>query len=93
MVARGSFGNPWIFEELTGGREGAPARSEIAEELLWVVARAEEHLGEKRASHYLRKFYPWYLNRLGMARREAEQFQQLTRLDEAREAIARVASG
>ena len=47
---------------------GARRREEIAEELLWVVARAEEHLGERRASHYLRKFYPWYVERLGIGR-------------------------
>ena len=46
MVARGCFGNPWIFEELTGRRETSPGPAEIAEELLWVVAGAEEHLGE-----------------------------------------------
>ncbi len=88
MIARGSFGNPWIFEELTGQRAQGPAREEIAEELLWVVARAEEHLGERRASHYLRKFYPWYLGRLGFGRGEAEEFQRLTDLERARELIA-----
>jgi nifR3 family TIM-barrel protein len=88
MIARGSFGNPWIFAELTGQRAEGPAPEEVAEELLWVVARAEEHLGERRASHYLRKFYPWYLGRLGLGRREAEEFQRLTDLEQARELIA-----
>jgi nifR3 family TIM-barrel protein len=88
MIARGSFGNPWIFAELTGQRAAGPAREEVAEELLWVVARAEEHLGERRASHYLRKFYPWYLGRLGFGRGEAEEFQRLTDLERARELIA-----
>lgn len=88
MIARGSFGNPWIFEELTGLRHSPPGREEIGEELLWVVARAEEHLGETRASHYLRKFYPWYAERLGIRRSEADAFQRLTDLGEAREMIA-----
>ena len=26
--------------------------------------RAEEHMGPERAARYLRKFYPWYLERL-----------------------------
>ena len=34
-------------------------------ELDWVLERAVEHLGEERATRYLRKFYPWYLERLG----------------------------
>ena len=27
--------------------------------------RAVEHLGPERAARYLRKFYPWYMERLG----------------------------
>ena len=29
-----------------------------------MIDRAEEHLGAERAARYLRKFYPWYLERL-----------------------------
>src|SRR4051812_17149117 len=36
MIARGSLGRPWVFEQLTGRREGPPERGEIAAELLWV---------------------------------------------------------
>ena len=42
-----------------------PSREEVVAELLWVIDRAEEHLGPERAARYLRKFYPWYLERLG----------------------------
>ena len=41
-------------------------------ELEWVIARCEEHLGEERASRYLRKFYPWYADRLGLTRRQQQ---------------------
>ena len=64
MIARGSLGNPWIFEQLTGRRTAAPDRDEVIAELLWVIGKAEEHLGPDRAARYLRKFYPWYLERL-----------------------------
>jgi tRNA-dihydrouridine synthase B len=83
MIARGSLGNPWIFERLTGRRAGPPSHEEIVAELLWVIDRAGEHLGV-RAAHYLRKFYPWYLQRLGMPRRANEPFQRTTTLAEAR---------
>ena len=64
MLARGALGNPWLFAELLGGRECAPTRAEVVRELDWTIARAVEHLGEPRATRYLRKFYPWYVMRL-----------------------------
>ncbi len=84
MLARGSLGNPWVFEQLTGRRTAPPTREEIVRELLWVVDRAEEHFGAQRAAPYLRKFYPWYLDRLGEPRRAREPFQRTTDLDEVR---------
>ncbi len=68
MLARGSLGNPWRFERLLGRREGEPTTAEILDELDWVVARCREHLGPGRADRYLRKFYPWYADRLGLSK-------------------------
>jgi nifR3 family TIM-barrel protein len=85
MIARGSLGNPWIFEELVGRRSEPASREEVVEELLWVIDRAEEHLGPERASRYLRKFYPWYLERLGADKATAAAFGSSEDLDVARE--------
>jgi tRNA-dihydrouridine synthase len=93
MIARGSFGYPWIFEELTGRRTEAPDPGEVADELLWVIDGAEEHLGPERAAHYLRKFYPWYLARMGIAHREASEFQQIDDLEVARRRVRELRSG
>jgi nifR3 family TIM-barrel protein len=87
MIARGSFGNPWIFEELTGTRPAPPERAEVIAELLWVLDRAEEHFGAERAARYLRKFYPWYLPRLGVTRPEAAAFDRLDDLADVRRRI------
>jgi tRNA-dihydrouridine synthase len=84
MIARGSLGNPWIFEELTGDRVVPPEREEIVDELLWVMDRADEHLGPERAARYLRKFYPWYLERLNAGKATTGAFQETADLDEAR---------
>ena len=92
MIARGSFGYPWIFEELTGARTDPPTREEIATELLWVMDRAEEHFGE-RACRYLRKFYPWYLERLGATKAQTHAFQTVEALDEARAMVGELVPG
>jgi tRNA-dihydrouridine synthase B len=70
LLARGSLGNPWLFEQLLGIRDedDEPTPREIIDELDWVIERAREHIGEDRAARYLRKFYPWYITRLGLSR-------------------------
>ncbi|MGA2924630.1 MAG: tRNA-dihydrouridine synthase, partial [Solirubrobacteraceae bacterium] len=67
-LARGSLGNPWLFSELLDRRCGEPSVDEVMAELDWVIERACEHLGPERAGRYLRKFYPWYVERLGGGR-------------------------
>ncbi|MFI5038657.1 MAG: tRNA dihydrouridine synthase [Solirubrobacterales bacterium] len=64
LLARGSLGNPWLFEQLLGTRAVEPGRDEILAELDWVIECAREHMGDERATRYLRKFYPWYVERL-----------------------------
>jgi len=91
MVARGSLGNPWVFEELTGRRLEPPARGEVVAELLWVIDGAEEHLGSDRAGRYLRKFYPWYVERLEAPAEVADELQRSADLARARELIAALA--
>jgi nifR3 family TIM-barrel protein len=92
MIARGSLGNPWVFEELTGRRSGPPQREEVVAELLWVIDRAEEHLGAERASRYLRKFYPWYMEALEAPADLAEELQRHADLERARELISDLAA-
>jgi tRNA-dihydrouridine synthase B len=92
MIARGSLGWPWIFEELTGRRSDPPSRDEVVDELLWVIDRAEEHFGAERAARYLRKFYPWYLDRLDAPREVAEELQRSADLARARELISPLAA-
>jgi nifR3 family TIM-barrel protein len=72
MLARGSLGNPWRFERLLGLRDADPTRTEIADELRWVIDRCEEHLGAERAGRYLRKFYPWYAETMGLTKRDQQ---------------------
>jgi tRNA-dihydrouridine synthase B len=84
LLARGSLGNPWLFEQLLGARSHDPTREEILAELDWVIARACEHLGRERATRYLRKFYPWYVERLGGDRALQDALQRAETIEAAR---------
>jgi tRNA-dihydrouridine synthase B len=88
MLARGSLGNPWRFARLLGRYEGEPPREEIARELEWVIAQAEDHLGTERAGRYLRKFYPWYADTLGLTKREREPLVTAPTTAHARAALS-----
>jgi nifR3 family TIM-barrel protein len=94
MLARGCLGNPWLFSELLQGRRHAPAPDEVLAELGWVIDRAGEHFGEPRAARYLRKFYPWYVQRLGLERVAmrplSEALQRTETLGQARALLAAV---
>ena len=87
MLARGSLGNPWLFERLLGLREDEPTAAEIVAELRWVIDRAEEHLGVERAGRYLRKFYPWYADALGLTKRGQQPLATAPTTADARAAL------
>jgi len=88
MLARGSLGNPWLFERLLGERGEDPSTDEVLDELDWVVDCAADHFGPERAARYLRKFYPWYLDRMGAPRSVYDALQRSDSLDEARALLA-----
>ncbi len=85
MLARGALGNPWLFGRLLGTYDGEPGPDELLAELEWVISSAEDHFGVDRAGRYLRKFYPWYADRLGLTRRDREPLATAPTTDHARE--------
>ena len=92
MLARGSLGNPWMFERLLGTREGEPTAAEVIDELRWTIDRCEEHLGVDRAGHYLRKFYPWYAERLALTKAAKQELVTAPTTADARLALDRIAA-
>jgi tRNA-dihydrouridine synthase B len=88
MLARGALGNPWLFARLLGTRDAEPTTAEVLDELDWVMRRAVEHLGERRGGRYLRKFYPWYVDRLGGSKALQAELQATDSVDEARAVLA-----
>jgi tRNA-dihydrouridine synthase B len=93
MIARGSLGNPWIFEELLGERSAPPGVEEVLAELDWVTGCAVEHLGVPRATRYLRRFYPWYVDRLELDRAHARRLQSALQQADSLEAAGALLSG
>jgi tRNA-dihydrouridine synthase B len=89
-LARGSLGNPWLFSQLLDGRVTEPTRAEILAEVDWIIERAEEHLGAERAARYLRKFYPWYVERLRAGKELQDALQRADSLAMARDLFAAV---
>jgi tRNA-dihydrouridine synthase B len=87
MLARGSLGNPWLFEQVLGTRAADPEQEEIVQEWEWVLDRAEEHLGAERAARYLRKFHPWYVERVGAGHGVQDALQRAQTLSEQRAII------
>jgi tRNA-dihydrouridine synthase len=88
LLARGSLGNPWIFEQLLGIRTVEPSVEEVVAELNWVIDRAEEHFGVERAGRWLRKAYPWYGERLSLPKRLNHQLCMSATTAESREFLA-----
>jgi tRNA-dihydrouridine synthase B len=84
LVARGSLGNPWLFQELLADRVAPPEPAEVLAEIDWVMECAVTHLGEERAARYLRKFYPWYLERLEGDKALRQALQTAPTLEAAR---------
>jgi nifR3 family TIM-barrel protein len=96
MLARGSLGNPWLFEQLLGLRDGEPSAAEVRAELDWVMDRAVEHLGDERAARWLRKAYPWYVPKLAHPsgdKRLNEELQRTSSTAEARALLNGVTAG
>jgi tRNA-dihydrouridine synthase B len=88
MLARGTLGNPWLFGQVLGTRAADPTRDEVLTELDWVIDRAVEHLGADRAGRYLRKFYPWYMERMGAPKALQQAMQATATVAEARAVLA-----
>ncbi len=93
MLARGALGNPWLFQQLLQDGSRSPSPEEILTELDWVIDRACEHLGPERAGRYLRKFYPWYVERLRGTRALQAAVQQAPSIEAVRELMRAGAGG
>lgn len=86
MIGRGSFGNPWIFQQARGA--GGPSRPAAAAAggALCVAVRqirlAAEDKGEHIAMLEARKQYAWYLKGVPHANYYKEQIVRMNTLED-----------
>ena len=77
-----------VLAAACGGATHPAHDAGVLDELNWVMDRAAEHLGAERAARYLRKFYPWYLERLGATDKALQDgLQRADTLASARELL------
>jgi hypothetical protein len=62
----------------------------VLDELDWVIECAVEHLGAPRAARYLRKFYPWYVDRMGGGAALRDVLQRSQTVADARAVLAQL---
>ena len=94
MVGRGSFGDPWIFEQSNALLEGLPVpeRPPLAERIELAVRQTElyaEKFGERLACLEARHQIPWYLKGVAHAGYYKQQLVRVETLEELR----RIAKG
>ena len=58
-----------------------------------MLDRGEEHWGPERAARNLRKFYPWYLEQLGITGQDADAYQRTESVDDVRELLDSLPAG
>lgn len=96
MIARGAFGDPWIFQQAKAALAGEPipkrpplaARCALAERQILLAA---EQKGERIACLEARKQYNWYLKGIPHASYWKSQIAQLATLADVRRITAGIA--
>ena len=92
MVGRGSFGDPWIFEQSNALLEGLPVpeRPPLAERIELAVRQTElyaEKFGERLACLEARHQIPWYLKGVAHAGYYKQQLVRVETLEELRRIV------
>jgi nifR3 family TIM-barrel protein len=92
IIARGSFGNPWIFKDMikfckdgsTGEVPDIGARVKVMKEHLHLLI---SHYGEKRGMSVFRKFVIWYTRGIGKTRTLRDRAFRAEKLEDINEII------
>ncbi|MFN8124264.1 MAG: tRNA-dihydrouridine synthase [Thermoleophilia bacterium] len=84
MIGRAALGDPWVFGAMATGRPSLrPGLPGVVDEIEAFAADARAVLGDRRAVHFMRKFYPWYLTGEDVPQQEVAALLVMEDLDEA----------
>ena len=87
MLARGALGNPWLFAQVLGDARRRADRRRGAGRVALGDRPGRGAPGPDRAARYLRKFHPWYVERLGAPKAVQDALQRADTLDEQRDVL------
>lgn len=90
MIGRGTFGNPWIFEEILTGKKVVKSCEEVKNMILKHLNLLVINKGEYTAIREMRKHIAWYVKGFSNAteiRRKVNQIEELKDLEKAIEQI------
>ena len=92
MIGRGSFGDPWIFEQSNALLEGLPVpeRPPLAERIELALRQTElyaEKFGERLACLEARHQIPWYLKGVAHAGYYKQQLVRVETIEELRRIV------
>ena len=92
MIGRGSFGDPWLFEQGNAAIEGRdipplPPLSERMDTALLQIETLAERFGERIACLEARHHMPWYLHGVAYSAYYRQQLVHVETLDELRTVI------
>ena len=87
MIGRGSFGNPWIFEEIIKGIKLKKTCEDVKNMMLRHLKMLVEYKGEYTAIREMRKHIAWYIKGFTNATEIRRKVNQIENLEELKEII------
>lgn len=94
MIGRAALGDPWILRAMATGEPSArPDLAGVVAEVRAFAADARAAMGDHRACHHLRKFYPWYLAGEDVPQRAIAELVTAPGLDDALAHLDALAAG
>lgn len=87
LIARGSLGNPWIFDEINGFLKNGlvperPKREELIKTMAYHLDLCVEFHGERNGVMIYRKFFNWYTRGMRNVRPLRESVNRVRKRDE-----------